>query len=378
MKQLLVTNDFPPMRGGEARWYARLAGSVPSSSVVVLAPRYPGDKAFDRAQDYRIIRVRVPTTVHPAGRLLQLAGLLIAVVREVRRERIDVIHIAHLYFGVIALIIRRITGTPYVLYLHGGELAPYMRFRIVRAIVRRSVDRAARVVVNSEFTREHFARLGAANPRTALLPISVPTHTFRPDVDGAKSRAAYSVNGIPLILTVGRLVERKGHDCVIRALPELKARIGPVRYLIAGEGPERTRLQRLAGELGCADDVVFAGHVPDDELPALYAACDLFVMPSRALTGRDGVEGYGIVFLEAAASGRPSVGGRSGGVAEAVLDGVTGVLTDPHDPQAVADSIARLLLDRDRAQRLGLAGREHALERERAWTQAVESLWETG
>lgn len=378
MKQLLITNDFPPMLGGEARWYARLAGSVPSRSVVVLAPAYPGDTAFDRTQEYRIIRVRVPTTTHPAGRLLQLAGLLIASVREVRRERIDVIHIAHLYFGVIALVVEKITGRPYVLYLHGGELAPYMRFRIVRAIVRLSVKRAARVIVNSEFTREYFARLGAANLRTALLPISVPTHTFRPDVDGTRARAKFGVNGVPLILTVGRLVERKGHDCVIRALPELKARIGPIRYIIAGEGPERTRLQRLAGELGCADDVIFAGRVPDSELPALYAACDLFVMPSRALTGRDGVEGYGIVFLEAAASGRPSVGGRSGGVSEAVLDGFTGVLTDPHDPHAVADAIARLLLDRDQARRLGLAGREHAVERERAWTQAIRSLWETG
>jgi len=183
------------------------------------------------------------------------------------------------------------------------------------------------------------------------------------------------LNGARLILTVGRLVERKGHDVVIRALPGIRRAVGPVRYLIAGAGPEEARLRTLAREVGCADDVVFAGHVDDRDLPLFYAACDVFVMPSRALEQRDGIEGFGIVFLEAGACGKPVVGGRSGGIADAVLDGITGVLVDPRSVDEVTGALTRLLQDRGEAARMGGEGRRRAEALQTAWHRTLEATW---
>lgn len=375
MRQLLVTNDFPPMPGGEARWYARLCASVRPDDVRVLAPRYDGDCEADGSLPYRVTRLRLPISPHPAARLVQLLGLAAAAVREVRRDRIIRLHIAHLYLGPVGLLVRALTGVPYVLYLHGGEMAGYMRSRPVRALVRRIVRIAEAVVVNSEFTRAHFLRLGAANPHTVRLPMSVAIPPHGAGEDGGALRRRYGLDGERIILTVGRLVERKGHDSVIRVLPRVRERVGPVRYVIAGSGPEEQRLRRLAAETGVARDVIFAGHVADDELARLYAACEVFAMPSRALPGRDGVEGFGIVFLEAAAAGRPAVGGRSGGIAEAVADGETGLLVEPDDADALAAAIIRLLEDRALAARLGERGRERVLALEREWRAGVAAVW---
>ena len=375
MKALLLTNDFPPMPGGEATWYARICATVPHDSVVVLAPRFPGDRAFDASQPYRIVRRRVSVRPHPLARLSQLAILGAHAAALVRRERITAVHVAHLYLGPVALVLRRALGVPYVVYLHGGEMAPYMRWRAIRRIAGNVIRGADRVVVNSDFTRRHYAALGVSHPRIEVLMPGVDTDRFQPDLDVRAVRARYGLNGARLILTVGRLVERKGHDVVIRALPGIRRAVGPVRYLIAGAGPEEARLRTLAREVGCADDVVFAGHVDDRDLPLFYAACDVFVMPSRALEQRDGIEGFGIVFLEAGACGKPVVGGRSGGIADAVLDGITGVLVDPRSVDEVTGALTRLLQDRGEAARMGGEGRRRAEALQTAWHRTLEATW---
>jgi phosphatidylinositol alpha-1,6-mannosyltransferase len=176
-----------------------------------------------------------------------------------------------------------------------------------------------------------------------------------------------------VVLTVGRRVERPGHDLVIRALTALEEQ--SVRYVIAGTGPEEGRLRRLVEALGVRDRVLFTGHVPDEDLPGLYAACDVFVMPSRALGARDGIEGFGTVFLEAGACAKPVIGGWSGGVSEAVEDGVTGLLVDPHDPEALAEALRRLLRDPELRRRMGEAGRTRAERMEAAWAEAVRRVW---
>jgi phosphatidylinositol alpha-1,6-mannosyltransferase len=148
--------------------------------------------------------------------------------------------------------------------------------------------------------------------------------------------------------------------------------------VIAGTGPERERLGTLAGDLGCAADVIFAGHVSDEELPSLYAAADVFVMPSRALPGRDGIEGFGIVFLEAAACARAAVGARTGGIADAVVDGETGILVDPDDLPALERVLSGLLAAPADAARLGAAARRRAERLEREWTAAAAYAWDAG
>jgi phosphatidylinositol alpha-1,6-mannosyltransferase len=205
--------------------------------------------------------------------------------------------------------------------------------------------------------------------------MGVDGERFRPDVNPRLIRDRYGLDGARVLLTVGRLVERKGHDVVIRALRRVSEAIGPVRYLIAGSGSEERRLRALAADLGCADEVIFIGHVSDEDLPPLYAACDVFVMPSRALQERDGIEGFGIVFLEAGASGKPVIGGRSGGITDAVLDGTTGVLVNPQDVEEIAEALIRLLRDREDAARMGEEGRRRAEALRLAWGTEVVRAW---
>lgn len=375
-KVLMIANDFPPMIGGLARWYERVCATVPPSRVVVLTPQAPEADGFDARQSYRIIRRRVPRGTHPLGRLLQIVLLTMHAARIVRRERVQVVHIGHLHLGLIGMALKRWLAVPYVLYLHGGEMAPYMRFRFVRTVARAIAREACLVVVNSTFTRRHFEALGICNPHVELLTISVETDRFRPDLDVREIRTRYGLDGKQTILTVGRLVERKGHDMIIKALRSVQQRAGPTVYVIAGTGPREEVLRELAARVGCEREVVFTGYLAEHDLPLLYAACDVFAMPSRALDQRDGVEGFGIVFLEAGACGKPVVGGRSGGIADAVADEVTGLLVDPVDVNDVADALVRLLVQKEQAQQFGQQGRRRAESLTSAWEAALTRIWD--
>jgi phosphatidylinositol alpha-1,6-mannosyltransferase len=376
MRVLLITNDFPPVVGGVATYYARICATAPAQDILVLAPRFPGDRVFDEGQPFCVVRRRVPVSSHPLARLCQIVMNLVHALLIVRRQHVDAVHIGHLHLGPVGFALNRLLSVPYVIYLHGGEMAAYMRFRAVRSIVRGVVRRAQRVIVNSSFTRQHFEALGIPLPRVEVLTMSVNVDRFRRDLDTRQVRARYGLDGHRVILTVGRLVERKGHDLVIRALNRLQDAVGQIRYVIVGRGPEEARLVSLAREQGCEGQVQFLGYASDEDLPYLYAACDVFVMPSRALAQRDGIEGFGIVFGEAGACGKPVVGGNSGGIADAIDDGVTGILVDPTDADALADTLATLLLDQGEAARLGKQGRRRAEALQTAWTATVARLWD--
>jgi len=375
MTALFITNDFPPMAGGEATYYARVCAAVAPDQVVVLAPRLPGAKALDAALPYRIIRRNVPIGPHPAARLVQITVFLLAAAGIIRREGIRDVHIGHVHLGLAGIALKRLLGVPYVLYLHGGEMAAYMRWRPVRAVVMAIVRHARLVVVNSTYTRDLYQAMGMRHPRVEILMPSVGIDRFRPNIDSNGVRKKYDLDGRRTILTVGRLVERKGHDMVIRALPAVERAAGPVRYVVAGTGPEEQRLRDLAREVGCETHVRFIGPVSGDDLAALYAACDVFVMPSRALAQRDGVEGFGIVFLEAGACAKPVVGGRSGGIGDAVLDGVTGLLVDPTDVAELQAVLIHLLDDPVEARRLGGLGRQRVETLARSWEPTVRQIF---
>jgi len=165
-----------------------------------------------------------------------------------------------------------------------------------------------------------------------------------------------------VVLTIARLVERKGIDVVIKAMPMVLEAIPNVVYLVIGLGPYKGKLERLARDLGLEGRVIFVGHVSDEELPLYYCACDVFVLVSRTLTDKGEMEGFGIVYLEAGACGKPVVAGRGGGVEEAVEDGVTGLLVDPLDVGEIAEAIVRILKDKELAKRLGENGRKKAMK----------------
>ena len=175
------------------------------------------------------------------------------------------------------------------------------------------------------------------------------------------------------MLTVGRLVGRKNIEGVLRALPRVTEMVPNLLYLIAGDGKDRERLEVASAQMGLSPFVRFLGYVPDGLLPALYCASDVFLMPSLERKNSQDYEGFGIVFSEANACGKPVIGGRSGGMADAVIDGETGLLVDPHSVDEIAAAIIRLLTDQELAHRLGENGRRR-VERELSWERVAERL----
>jgi len=210
--------------------------------------------------------------------------------------------------------------------------------------------------------------LGIEENRIQVITNGVDPARFKPVT------AYKSGDGQKTLLTVARLDLHKGHDRVLEALAILKEEGFRPHYNIVGEGEEETRLRILANNLGLERQVTFTGFIPDSQLPDIYAACDIFIMASRQIPGRlDLVEGFGISLLEASASGLPVVAGRSGGVADAVIDGETGVLVDPDDPQNIAHALKLLLRDNEFARQLGEKGR-HWSETQMTWERAAERL----
>ncbi len=207
--------------------------------------------------------------------------------------------------------------------------------------------------------------------RIRVIHPGVDTARFSPDADGSAFRARHAAGAACVLLTVGRLQLRKGHDRVIAALGAIHAEFPGLRYLIAGDGAERGRLESLASEHGVRDLVVFLGPVTDEDLPRLYAACDVFLMPSRQI-GAD-VEGFGIVYLEAAAVGKPTIGGRSGGVGEAISDGNTGFLVNGDDVGELAAAIRRFAASKELRLTMGAEGRRRVLA-EFEWSRAARQV----
>jgi len=369
---LLLTDKFAPHRGGTAvvytEWCRRLR-----EEVTVLTCALPGTdwQSFDRQVPFRVERVpflNVPKVRFPlawAWMHLRAPGL-------VRAVRPDVLHAGQvLETGLSCLSLKRRFRLPLVVHTYGEEIQHYRQRRLPRKWMTRVLQGADAVTTISEYTRRNLLELGVAPEKIHFQYPGVDAAAFA-GADGSEVRRRHGLGNRPVLVTVSRILERKGHDVVLRALPRIAAAVPEVAYLVAGTGPREPVLRRLAGELGVAERVVFAGRVPDEELADYYGAADVFIHPNRELPNGD-VEGFGIVFLEANAAGKPVIGGNSGGTPDAVVDGVTGFLIDPNDVDAVADAAIRLLTDRDLARKLGEQGRERA-RTEFTWERAVERL----
>jgi phosphatidylinositol alpha-1,6-mannosyltransferase len=245
---------------------------------------------------------------------------------------------------------------------HGHEVG-WSMLPVARSALRRIGEGSDVVTFVSRYTRGRFA--AAFGPAAGLehLPSGVDTERFRPDASAREElRARYRLGGRPTVVCVSRLVPRKGQDMLIRALPVLRERVPGAALVIVGGGPDRNRLHGLAADAGVTDHVVFTDGVPADELPAHYAMADVFAMPCRTRGAGLDVEGLGIVFLEASATGIPVVAGDSGGAPETVLEGQTGHVIDGRDAEQLVDTLSLLLAHPDRAAKMGRRGREWVTE----------------
>ena len=349
IRVLVLTWDFPPARGGIQIWMYQLARRLPNADVTVLAPSALGSRAFDQGSGVQVRRVGGAGF----GPVLWLWRLSLAVLRACVSRKPDVVVCGHVVVAPAALLARALFGVPCVVFAYAYEI----RRRRRRAVVGRLLRSADAVLAISAFTRSRVLEHRVAPERIHMLHPGVDPDRFTPNtnrIDGTQ----------PTLLSVARLTELyKGHDTAIRALPLIKAKCGDVRYVLAGDGPLRDYLTRVARSVGVEQNVVFLGDVADESLGDLYRSSDVVVLLSRESTSEGGAEGFGIVCLEAAACGKPVVAGRSGGLPDAVSDGETGLVVDPQDLGAVAEAIVSLLEDGALARRLGDAGRRRVLER---------------
>jgi phosphatidylinositol alpha-1,6-mannosyltransferase len=356
---LLVTELFPPSIGGSAELLWNVYSRIDSVRVAVLTDvaAAGGDPAaVDRAIDVtrRAMHARSWGTLTPGALAhhLRTAG-------AVRRlaPRSAVVHCARvLPEGLAALLAGTADRRPYVCWIHGEELAYMRSSRELTWLARRVCRGAAALVANSHNTASLLEPFGVASDRVHVVYPGVDADRFRADSAArARIRQAIRAPDDLVLLTVGRLQSRKGHDHVIDALAGLRDQLPRLRYVIVGDGDERGRLEQLARHRGVADRVVFAGKVPVSDLPAYYAAADIFVHPNRVDDGD--FEGFGIVFLEAAAAGLPVIGGITGGVPEAIAAEVTGLLVSGTDVDEMRCAILRLATSPGIRAAMGRAGR---------------------
>jgi phosphatidyl-myo-inositol dimannoside synthase len=360
---LVVTNDFPPRVGGVQQYVWNLVRSLPADRVAVLAPRWPGWRDHDRAQPFAVHR-------WPTSFLWPTSDLASRVRSLIDQHNAEVVVFGH-GFPLPILGPGLDHAIPYVVLTHGAEVW-LARTPGVAAAMGRGLEGARDVTAVSRSTARTIRHLMPPGAPLTVLHPGVDERRFSPEVSGREVRDRYRLGRRPVVLCVSRLVPRKGQDTLIRAMPMVRRLVPEAVLLVAGGGPYRGALQGLALEAP-PGSVVLAGEVPDVDLPAHYAACDVFAMPCRSRWGGLEVEGFGIVFLEAAAAGKPVVAGRSGGADEALADGETGLLVEGEEPKAVALAVARLLLDRPVAERMGALGRAR-IEAEFTWARVAERL----
>jgi phosphatidylinositol alpha-1,6-mannosyltransferase len=351
---LLVTNDFPPKVGGIQSYLWELWRRLPPGDVTVLTTPYAGAAQFDRAQPFRVVRDKDRVLLPTPG----LAGRIDALARDVNADLIFLD--PALPLGALG---PRLRAAPYVTVLHGAEVTVPGRLPGSRVLLRRVLDCAAGILAAGTYPAEEAARATGRALPGLVIPPGVDVDRFRPQADDPAARSVTRKRfglpeAAPLVLGVSRLVPRKGFDVLIDAVARLdRSALEPVHLALAGSGRDRDRLARRAARAGLGDRFHLLGRVPDEDLAAVYGTADVFAMCCRERWGGLEAEGFGIVFLEAAASGVPAVAGRSGGAWEAVEDGSTGYVVDPLDAGAVAAALERLLADPDLRRRMGAAAR---------------------
>ncbi|MEU3728625.1 glycosyltransferase family 4 protein [Streptomyces sp. NPDC033538] len=365
-KTLIVTNDFPPRPGGIQAFLHNMALRLDPERLVVYASTWKRGQegarataAFDAEQPFTVVRDRTTMLLPTPGATRRAVGLL--------REHgcTSVWFGAAAPLGLMAPALRKAGAERLVATTHGHE-AGWAQLPAARQLLRRIGESTDTITYLGEYTRSRIA--GALTPEAAArmtqLPPGVDEKTFHPDSGGEEVRARLGLTERPVVVCVSRLVPRKGQDTLIRSMPRVLAAEPDAVLLIVGGGPYEKDLRRLAAATGVAASVHFTGAVPWSELPAHYGAGDVFAMPCRTRRGGLDVEGLGIVYLEASATGLPVVAGDSGGAPDAVLDGETGWVVRGGDEEQAADRLVTLLGDAELRRRMG--------ERGRAW---VEEKW---
>ncbi len=364
---LLFTGSFPPGAGGSIEYISNIFSKLPVHSAVIHtgAPRHPHAAAFDRGFPQHVVRSEFIVHVLEEGKtgkinkFFSLFQLIASGFWMIARHRPDVVHIGEYNYSFIPAILGKLVfGTPYLIYTYAEEITYLSTHRARMALFRRAIHHASAIITVSDYTRNLLVQCGAdARKITKVLPSVGDSKRVVPARERIEAvRSKYNLGARKVLLTVGRLEERKGHLSVIEALPALLDIVPELLYVVVGGGPFEQRVKDQVRLTGLGDSVIFTGRAPDEEVAALYELCNVFVMPHRQLANNLDTEGCPTVFLEAGAHGKPVIGGNAGGVTDAIIDGVTGFVVDGTNASLIAEKVLLLLGDQERATLMGTAG----------------------
>jgi len=373
VRYLWITKNFPPSMGGVQQYTSHYVQNFTKGSCVVLTRNQGNEREVFHVDEllvqqwqkvYRLSAFPAELDLiallrHPV-RLVIFCWMVVSIVRKEKIERVIFAHPSFLYYcAAVILKLLPFFNLPVIGIFHGEDI-PAIKMKS-NGLFLWLINRLDVCICNSKFTHDRLQRfLGRSIPELIAYP-GVEMKFFT-QLDKIQCKRQFNIEGRSVLYTVGRLDERKGHDLVIKALPEIRKQIPDVIYLIGGKGPYLSRLQELVSQLELNDVVIFCGFIADDDICAFHRCGDVFVMPNRILADGD-TEGFGIVFLEAAAAGNPVIGGRAGGALDAVIDGETGFLVDPTREEEFIDKAVVLLKDNALANKLGNAGQKRALEK---------------
>lgn len=368
MRILFITDKFIPERGGSQIIFSHVYEQLRGHEVTVLTRSWPGDKEADARYPHPV--VRVPYSNIPKLRTPLLWRSLLQEGRRLVRERgFDLITCGQpVETAPFGAKLAREAGLPCLVHTFAEDVTSFLTHPVLGRMMRGGLRQAAAVTTISEFTRGHLQELGVPDERIVMLyPGVIPDRWERTGRE-QQIRQKHRLEGKRVIISVSRLIPRKGHDVVLRALPKVLEQVPDAVYLIVGDGPYRPTLDGIVAELGLGEHVRFAGSIPNSETVDYYYASDLFVMPNRRLSNGD-IEGFGLVFLEANVCGLPVIGGRSGGAVDAIEHGRTGYLVEPTSEADVAGRLIELLNQPEKARAMGEAGRKRVLEHF-TWSQS--------
>ena len=362
---LLLSEIFPPKTGGSGRWFHEIYSRLPSEHVVIAAGDDPRADEFDATHSMNV--ERLPLTMTDWG-IRSWAGaknywsLFRKLKAIISREQITTLHCGRcLPEGWLAFLLKRLCGVPYISYVHGEDVESASTSRELTWMAHRILGNADFLVANSQNSANLLIEnWNVDSSRVRVLHPGVDSNRFVPADRDESVRESLGWRGRTVVLTVGRLQKRKGHDVMIEALPAIRESVPDILFAVIGDGDERENIERLVTEHGVADHVQILGEVDDATMISCYQQCDLFALANRQV-GRD-IEGFGMVLVEAQSCGRPVLAGASGGTRETMRIGETGIVVPCEEPQQLADELTTLLSDRDRLESMGRAARPWVVE----------------
>jgi len=379
MNILFVAFDYPPLIGGIATLSYQVAKNMSAGEkILVIATAIKGDREFDKGSGLVTFRI---TNI----KILREVVLFFVALYLIFKFKADVIYNLSWYPGAaVSRFVSILTGIPYVIHVHAMDYFEdrttffnRLKYNQLRKFIKKQTfDRAKKIIVVSNFMKDRMVVRGVDILKIRVVPNGVDLSRFMPHLDSKEIILKYKLENKKILLTISRLHDYKGHDKVIKTLPRLISKFTDIVYLIVGTGPYEECLRKLTDELKLDGHVIFTGQVDDEILPLYYNACDVFIMLSREIYNEAKVEGFGIVFLEASACGKPIIAGRSGGIEDAVTDKVTGILVDPLDQDEIESAAEKILSDKNYAEQLGSNGITRIKEEKLDWHNVSDKIRE--